>query len=103
MDSFKRKKNFGVRCTLKRLTNPTTYFIHCDLVDKGKSLFNGRKSDLLARFHITGKPFEKVSYNASLQQVLRECSTGDYVNSITLSVRDENGTRFLTSENARRI
>jgi hypothetical protein len=79
---------------VKKLTSPTTYFIHCDLIDKEQNLFNGKKSDLLARFDIKGKPFEKVTYNASQQQVLRDCSTDQHVNSITLSVKDQNGELF---------
>jgi hypothetical protein len=55
---------------------------------------NGKKSDLLARFDITGKPFEKVTYNSSQQQVLRDCSTDQHVNGITLSVKDQNGELF---------
>ena len=29
---------------VKRLTSPTTYFIHCDLIDKEQNLFNSKKS-----------------------------------------------------------
>jgi len=28
---------------VKRLTSPTTYFVHCDLIDKQQNLFNGKK------------------------------------------------------------
>jgi len=79
---------------VKRLTYPTTYFIHCDLIDKEKNLFNSKKSDVLALFDIKGKPFEKVSYHGSSQQVLRDCSTDKFINSITISVKDENGELF---------
>ena len=44
---------------IKRLNLPTTYFIHCDLVDKDLNLLNGKASTVLARFDIRGKPFEK--------------------------------------------
>jgi len=64
------------------------------LIDKKQNLFNGKRSDLLARFDISGKPYEKVSYQSSQQQVLRDCSTVEYINSITLSVKDENGELF---------
>jgi len=74
---------------VKGLTSPTTYFVHCDLIDKEKNLCNGKRSDLLARFDITGKPFEKVSYHASPQQILRDCSTDRHINSLTLRVKDE--------------
>jgi len=46
---------------------------------------------------VKGKPYEKVSYHGSPQQVLRECSTDKFINSITLSVKDENGELFKIS------
>ena len=46
--------------TIKRLNSPTTYFIHCDLVDKDQNLLNGKASTVLARFDIRGTSFEKV-------------------------------------------
>ena len=49
---------------VKQLTSPTTYFIHCDLIDANKNLFTGKKSDILAKFDIRGKPYEKISYVA---------------------------------------
>jgi len=76
---------------IKRLRSPTTYFIHCNLIDKQKNLFNGKRSDVLALFDVKGNPYEKVSYQVSLQQVLRDCSTDKFINSITNSVKDENG------------
>jgi len=75
---------------VKKLSSPTTYFIHCDFIDREKNLFNGKRSDLLAQFVISGKPFEKVRYHASPQQVL--CDR--HINSITLSVKDEHGELF---------
>ena len=84
-----RKLNLITR--VKRLTSLTTYFIHCDLIDKERNLFNGKRSDVLAMFDVKGKPFENVSYHGSPQQVLRDCSTDEFINSITISVKDENG------------
>ena len=79
---------------LKQLNSPTTYFIHCDLIDKRQNLVNGKPSTVLARFDIRGKPFEKVHYQTT-QHVLRDTSTGDYdVNSLTISVRDEKDELF---------
>jgi len=78
----------------KRLRSPTTYFIHCDLIDTERNLYNGKKTDVLALFDVRGKPYEKVSYQASPQQVLRDCSTDEFINSITISVKDENGELF---------
>jgi len=43
---------------------------------------------------VKGEPFEKVSYNGSPQQVLRDCSTDTFIKSITISVKDENGKLF---------
>ena len=71
---------------IKKLNSPSTYFIHCDLIDKNQNFLNNKKADLLATFDITGKPYEKVTYYASPQQPLHDCSTDSHVNSITLSV-----------------
>ena len=43
-----------------KMTSPTGYFIHCDLIDKGTNLFNGKPSSCLANCDIKGKAFEKV-------------------------------------------
>jgi len=79
---------------VKKLSSPTTYFIHCDLIDKEKNLFNGKKSSLLAKFDVKGKAYEKVTYLSPPQEVYRECFSGDEVSSITLSVKDQNGELF---------
>ena len=80
---------------VKRLTSSSTYFVHCDLVDKRQNLVNGKPSTVLARFDFRGKPFEKVYYQTAQQHVLRDTSTGDYdVNSLTISVRDKKGELF---------
>ena len=80
---------------VKRLTSPSTYFVHCDLIDKRQNLLNGKPSTVLTRFDVRGKPFEKVHYQTPQPHVLRETDSGDYdVNSITLSVKDENGNLF---------
>ena len=80
---------------VKRLNGPSTYFVHCDLIDKRQHLLNGKPSTVLARFDIRGQPFERVHYQSPQQHVLCETDSGDYdVNSITLSVKDENGNLF---------
>ena len=80
---------------VKQLTSPTTYFMHCDLIDKRQNLFNGKPSTVLARFDVRGKPFEKVHYQTPQPNVLRNTDSSDYdVNSITLSVKDEKGNLF---------
>ena len=45
-------------------------------------------------FDVKGKPYEKVTYHASPQQMLRDCSTDQFINCITLSVKDEHGVLF---------
>ena len=93
-------KLFGTDNTLPLLTKikhvmkTTAYFIHCDLIGKTNNLYNGKRSDLLAKFDATGKPYEKVRYVSSSQQPFRDCSTDKHVNSITLSVRNQDGELF---------
>ena len=90
----------GIKNTLfityvKRLNLPTTYFVHCDLIDKIQNLLSGKPSTVLARFDIRGKPFQRVHYQTAQQNVLRDTSTGDYdVNGITISIQDEKGNLF---------
>ena len=80
---------------IKQLNSPSTYFVHCDLIDKRQNLLNGKPSTVLARFDIREQPFEKTYYQTTQQHVSRDTSTGDYdVNSITISVKDEKGNLF---------
>ena len=79
---------------VKSLRCPTTYFIHCDLIDRNFNFVNNKKSDLLAKIDVRGKAYEKVRYDASPQQPIRDCSTSSHVNSITISVRDQDGELF---------
>ena len=78
---------------VKKLNSPSAYFIHCDLIDKIENFLNSKKTDLLAKFDVSGKPYEKVSYRSQIQ-AFRDCSTDLHVNSITLSVRDQDGELF---------
>ena len=87
-----RKINIGA--IVKFLSYPTAYFIHCDLIDRNFNFVNNKKSDLLAKIDVKGRPYEKVRYDASPQQPIRDCSTSSYVNSITISVRDQDGELF---------
>ena len=79
---------------VKKLNSLSAYFIHCDLIDRNFNFVNNKKSDLLAKIDIKGRPYEKVRYDASPQQPIRDCSTDSHVNSIEISVRDENGELF---------
>ena len=64
------------------------------MIDTERNLFNGKRSDIFALFAVKGQPYEKVHYQTSPQQVLRDCSTDESINSITISVKDENGELF---------
>ena len=79
---------------IKKLNSPSSYFIHCDLIDPTKNFFNGKRSDILAKFDIRGMPYDRVAYHSPPQDVFRECSTGQHVQQITLSVKDEDGEMF---------
>ena len=79
---------------VKYLRYPTAYFIHCDLIDRNLNFVNNKKSDLLAKIDVRGKAYEKVRYDASPQQPIRNCSTSSHVNSITISVREQDGELF---------
>ena len=93
-------KLFGTGNTLpmlkkiKHVIKTTAYFIHCDLIDKNNNPLNGKRSDLLAKFDVTGKPYEKVRYNTSLHFPFQDCSTDSHVNGITLSVKNQDGELF---------
>ena len=84
----------GAESNLKKLNTPSAYFIHCDLIDPSNNFFNRKRTDLLAKFDIIGMPYHKVTYPALPQEALRECSTGQHVHQITLSVKDEDGEMF---------
>ena len=79
---------------VKRMKSPTTYFIHCDLVDKQQNLLNGKPSTVLQTFDITGKPYQKVFYQSSPQHILRDISADKHISNMTLSVRDANNELF---------
>ena len=79
---------------VKKLNSPSAYFIHCDLIDRDFNFVNNKKSDLLAKIDIKGRPYEKITYEASSSQPIRDCSTDKHVNSITISVKDGNGELF---------
>ena len=79
---------------VKNLNSPSAYFIHCDLIDRNFNFVNNKKSDLLAKIDIKGRPYEKITYEASTSQPIRDCSTSSHVNSITISVKDQGGELF---------
>ena len=64
--------------------------IKCDLLDKNEIFFNGNPSDGLGCYAITGRPFEIVAYSQK-QTPLRKVTSGKFVQSMKISVTDENG------------
>ena len=64
------------------------------MIDRNFNFFNNKKSDLLAKIDVKGGPYEKVRYDASPQQPIRDCSPISHVNSITISVTDQDGELF---------
>ena len=87
-------RSLSQKAIVKYLRYPTAYFIHCDLIDRNSNFVNDKKSSLLAKIDVKGRPYEKVRYDASPQQPIRDCSTISHVNSITISVRDQDGELF---------
>jgi len=88
-------RKLGVAEYVKKLNSPSCYFIYCDLIDPTKNFLNGKKSKLLAKVDVRGKPYERVSYFMdSSQNVFRDTSSDKYINSVTLTVKDENGDLF---------
>ena len=88
------RKLKGTEKFIKQIKRPMSYFIHCDLIDRNFNFVNNKKSDLLAKIDVKGRPYEKVRYDASPQQPIRACSTSFHVNSITISVRDQDDELF---------
>ena len=64
---FETGQTLPLLTKIKRVITTTAYFIHCDLIDGNSNRYNGERSKLLAKFDITGKPYEKVRYDTSSQ------------------------------------
>ena len=71
-----------------------SYVIYCDLIDTEENFFNTKRSNLLAKFDVRGKPYEKVFYQAGNQEPFRKCFTSQFFNSISISVKNEDGDLF---------
>ena len=81
---------------VKKFNSKDAYFIHCDLIDREQNLLNGKPSSILTRLDVIGTSYEKITYQTAQQHVLRDTSTGGYVNSLTISVRDVDGNLFIS-------
>ena len=79
---------------VRKFNSKDSYFIHCDIIDREQSLLCGKPSGGLARLDVKGTSYEKLTYQTAQQHVLRDTSTGNYVNNLTISVKDVDGNLF---------
>ena len=93
--NFAMEKDYFTKIVINDVSNPKHYFVNCDLIDKQQSLLNGKPSSLLACFDIRGTPYQKIHYQDTHLNVLRDVSVGNHVSNMTLSVTDENNNRLL--------
>ena len=93
--NFEMEKDYFTKIVINDVSNPKRYFVNCDLIDKQQSLLNGKPSSLLACFDIRGTPYQKIHYQNTHLNVLRDVSVGNHVSNMTLSVTDENNNRLL--------
>ena len=92
---FDVNPRIGVDYVIKKFKTPHNYFIHCDLMNKTENLLNGKPSNLLAKFSIRGQPYEKIDYISPSHEVFRDATSRDnYLHSLAISVKDENGNLF---------
>ena len=94
------KKLFGVisqvnsNILVRKFNSKDSYFIHCDLIDREQNLLNGKPCSVLVRLDVKDTSYEKITYQTAQQHILRDTSTSDYVNSLTISVKDVDGNLF---------
>ena len=62
----------------KKVNSPSTYPIHCDVIDD-QNPFQREKVWILAKFDVKGLLYGNVSYDASPQQVFRDRSTDAFI------------------------
>ena len=74
----------GTDLVIKTFKTPHRYFIHCDLMNKTENLLNGKPSNLLAKFSIRGRPYEKIDYISPSHGVFHDAASRDnYLHSLT--------------------
>ena len=95
LELFDVNPRIGADYAIKKFKTPHNYFIHCDLMNKAENLLNGKPSNLLAKFSIRGQPYEKIDYISPSHGVFRDTtSRNNYLHSLAISVKDENGNLF---------
>ena len=88
-NSANNKKEYFRQIKIDNVSNPKNYFINCDLINKQQSLLNSKPSNLLACFDIRGKPYEKIYYQNTHLNMLREVSADKHITNMTLLVTTE--------------
>ena len=88
--NFAMEKDYFTKIVINDVSNSKHYFVNSDLIGKQQSLLNGKPSSLLACFDIRGTPYQKIHYQNTHLNVLRDVSVGNHVSNMTLSVTDEN-------------
>ena len=78
---------------ITRLMSPTSFFVHCDLIEPRANFLNGEPSSLLQCLDISGRPFNFVFYTPALD-VFRPTSGNSHSRTFELSVRDSDGALF---------
>ena len=81
------EKDYFAKIVINDVSNPKHYFVNCDLIDKQQSLLNGKPSSLLACFDIRGKPYQKIHYQNTHLNVLRDVSADNHVSHDDFSVK----------------
>ena len=95
LELFDVNPRIGADLVIKKFKTPHNYFIHCDLMNTTENLLNGKPSNLLAKFSIRGQPYEKIDYISPSHEVFRNAASRDnYLHSLAISVKDENGNLF---------
>lgn len=69
------------------------YFVHCDIIEKEKNLYNGFRSDLLECLNTKGEPYEVVVYHKPTTLMKSTIST-PYIDSVKISVKNHDGELF---------
>ena len=84
---------FKENTLVTRLNTPTSFFVHCDLIEPRANYLNGEPSSLLQILDISGRPFNFVFYTPALE-AFRPTSGNSHSRTFELSVRDSDGALF---------
>ena len=93
---FGTEKYLPTITIIKCIITTTAYFIHCDLMDRNFNFVNNKKSDLLAKIDVIGKPYEKDIM--LLPNSLFETARQVLMLTVSLSASEIKMGSFLTSK-----